>query len=763
MSIAAPEPKANMGRPVPRYDAVAKVTGLARYASDVPLANAAHAYLVTSSIAKGRIDGFDLADARRVPGVIDIVTHENAEKLKEGKLFSSGGYASTTVQPLKSADIAHDGQIVAVVVAETFEAAREAAHRVKVNYTEANPTASFDSPGTTAGRAKGQLAQFKEDPKVGDFTTAFDQAEIKLSASYETPTQHHNPMELFATSCVWNGDRLTIYEPSQYVHGLKNGVAAQLDIDPDKVRVINAYVGGAFGSKGSMTPRTAIIASIARKLNRPVKLVATRDQGFTIATYRAETRHEIQIGAARDGRLLALRHEGAEISSRPDAYAVGGTKTTTRLYACPNVDSMVSIVRADRNTPGFMRSPPEVPYLFALESAMDELAVKLEMDPIELRRVNDTMTEPIGGKAYTSRSLMACFDEGAKAFGWSKRNAMPKSMTDGDWLIGYGCAATCYPTQVAPAAARVQLRRDGRVRVEIAGHEIGNGAYTVIGQAAAERLGVPFENVSVFIGDTDLPPAPVAGGSNSTASTCSTVMMVCDKIRRRMFQALSPNESLIDKAKETVGLGRTPVTDAASGDKPFDRGKAFDALGSSVVEEYGEWKPDGAPIDSFHAMHKGQMRMVGGHDLNGKIAYAFGAEFVEVRINRWTREIRVPRLLGAFAGGRIMNPRTARSQLMGGLIWGMSSALLEATEIDERTARYVNDNLADYLVPVNADVPDVQVIMLSEQDDEVNPAGVKGLGELANVGTNAAVCNAIFNATGQRLRKLPVRLENLEV
>ena len=284
----------------------------------------------------------------------------------------------------------------------------------------------------------------------------------------------------------------------------------------------------------------------------------------------------------------------------------------------------------------------------------------------------------------------------------------------------------------------------------------------MIAQAAAEKLGVPFENVSVFVGDSDLPPAPVAGGSNSTASTCSAVMMVCDKIRQRLFQALNPNEGMVDKAKETVGLGNTPVTDAAHSDKPFDREKAFDTLGTSVVEEYGEWKPDGAPMDSFRAMHKGQMRMVGGPDLNGKIAYAFGAEFVEVRINKWTREIRVPRLLGAFAAGRIMNPRTAHSQLMGGLIWGMSSALLEATEIDERTARYVNDNLADYLLPVNADVQNVQVLMLSERDDQVNPAGVKGLGELANVGTNAAVCNAIFNATGQRIRKLPVRLENIE-
>jgi xanthine dehydrogenase YagR molybdenum-binding subunit len=763
MSIAAPEPKANMGQPIPRYDAVAKVTGKAQYAADVALVNPAYAYLVTSSIAKGRIDSFDLTAAKKVRGVIEIVTHENAEKLKEAKLFSNGGYSATTIQPLTSPEIAQEGQIVAIVLAETFEAAREASRRVKVNTTATTPTTTFDSPGTTSAKAKGQLAQFTEDPKVGDFAKAFETAEVKVSAAYETPVQHHNPLELFATSCVWNGDRLTIYEPSQYVHGLKNGVAEQLGIEADDVRVINAYVGGAFGSKGSMTPRTAIIASIARRLGRPVKLVATRDQGFTIATYRAETRHQIEIGASRNGKLTALRHEGWEISSRADAYAVGGTKTTTRMYACPNVESLVSIVRADRNTPGFMRAPPEVPYMFALESAMDELAVQLDMDPIELRRINDTTREPIGGKPYTSRSLMACFDAGAKAFGWAQRTAQPKSMADGDWLIGYGCATTCYPTQMAPAAARVRLQRDGRARVEIAGHEIGNGAYTVIGQAAAEKLGIPVEKVTVMIGDSDLPPAPVAGGSNSTASTCSAVMMVCDQIRQRLFKALMPNESVVDKAKETVGLGQTPSAQAAKSGQPLDRERAFDALGVSVVEEYGEWKPDGAPMDSFRAMHNGQMRMVGGSEMKDKIAYAFGAEFVEVRVNRWTHEIRVPRLLGAFAAGHIMNPRTARSQLMGGLIWGMSSALHEATELDERYARYVNDNLADYLVPVNADVPSVEVIMLAEQDDQVNPAGVKGIGELGNVGTNAAVCNAIFHATGQRIRKLPARLENLDI
>ncbi|WP_027529286.1 xanthine dehydrogenase family protein molybdopterin-binding subunit [Bradyrhizobium sp. WSM3983] len=763
MTAAAPDPKANMGQPVPRYDAAAKVTGRATYGSDMPLDNPAYAFLVTSAIARGRINSFDLHDAKNVRGVIDIVTHENAPKLKESKLFSNGGYAGTTIQPLKSADIAHDGEIIAVVVAESYEAAREAANRVKVSYSAATPSASFDSPGTTKAAAKGQNAQFKEDPQVGDFAKAFEEAEVKVTASYDTPTQHHNPMELFSTSCAWMGDNLVIYEPSQYVYGLKNGVAEQLGIDADKVRVVNPYVGGGFGSRGSMTPRTAIIAGIAKRLNRPIKLVPTRDQGFTIATYRAETRHEIKLGAGRDGKLVALRHEGAEVSSRADAYCVGGTKTTARLYACPNVDSLVSIVRADRNTPGFMRSPPEVPYLFALESAMDELAVKLNMDPVELRRVNDTTNEPIGGKPYTSRSLMACFDEAAKAFGWSQRSAAPKSMSDGDWLIGYGCAATCYPTQMAPAAARVRLQRDGRTRVEIAGHEIGTGAYTILAQTAAERLGVPLEKVAVFVGDSDLPPGPVAGGSNSTASTCSAVMMVCDQIRQRLFKAVMPGDTLTDKAKETIGLSQAPTTQAAKGDRPLDIEKAFDALGAGVVEEYGEWKPDGAPLDSFKAMHSGHVRIVGGAAMKDKIAYAFGAEFVEVRVNRYTHEIRAPRLVGAFAAGRIMNPRTTRSQLMGGLIWGMSSALLEATEIDERTARYVNDNFADYLVPVNADVPGVEVILLSEQDDHINPAGAKGLGELANVGTNAAICNAIYHATGQRIRKLPVRLENIEV
>ena len=352
MSIAAPEPKANMGQPIPRYDAVAKVTGKAQYGADVALVNPVYAFLVTSSIAKGRIDGFDLSAAKQVRGVVDIVTHENAEKLKEAKLFSNGGYTSSTIQPLKSADIAQEGQIVAIVLAETFEAARQAAYAVKVNYTAADPDhdlrlarhdvgARQGSVVAVQGRSQGR--RFRQGVRRGrgqDHRRVRDAAAAPQS---DGVVRHQLRLERRQPD---------IYEPTQYVHGLKNGVAEQLDIDADKIRVINSYVGGAFGSKGSMTPRTAIIASIARRLGRPVKLVATRDQGFTIATFRAETRHQIKLGATRDGKLTSLRHEGWEISSRPDPYAVGGTKTTTRMYACPNVDSLVSIVRADRNTPG---------------------------------------------------------------------------------------------------------------------------------------------------------------------------------------------------------------------------------------------------------------------------------------------------------------------------------------------------------------------------------------------------------------------------
>jgi xanthine dehydrogenase YagR molybdenum-binding subunit len=732
-----------MGQPVPRIEARLKVTGEARYGSDMPVNNPAFGFLLTSSIAKGKITGFDLAEAKAVPGVLEIFTHENTGDLKQLSYSPSGGGLATSIQDF-GPKILHDGQIVGMVVADTFEAAREASYKVKISYDRETPSAGFGAAGTTESSVKKPL------PKGGDAEKEFGDSEVRLDATYSTPTEHHNAVELFTTTAVWNGDDLTIYEPSQFMYGLKNNAAAKLGIKPDKVRAVSHFVGGAFGSKAQLTPRTGLVALAAKRLNRPVKLVATRDQGFTIATYRAETRHRVRIGANKDGKIKSFQHEGWEVTSRPDSYNVAGVEDSARLYGYGSAKTAVTMVHADRNTPGFMRSPPVVPYIYALESAMDEMAEKLGMDPVEFRRVNDSMQD-VTGKQWSSRSLMKCYEEAAKAFGWSKRGAKA-SMRDGDWLIGYGCASAVYPTHIGASAARVQLNADGNANVQLAAHEIGTGVMTVVGQMAAERLGIPVEQVQVQAGDSIYPPVPVAGGSNQTASCCSVVMKACDAL----IDKLNAQNGRHGAKLETVGSGGNSLA------------AKFERLGVSTLEEYAEFVPvDAKPnpvtevfTNPIKKLYEGTPTLVGGSH-SEKLLYAMGAEFVEVRINALTREIRVPRIVGAFAAGRIMNTRTARSQYMGAMIWGISSALHEATEIDPRVARYTNDNLADYMVPVNADVQQLEVILVPEQDNSVNPAGVKGIGELGNVGTAAAVANAVYHATGTRVRELPIRLEKL--
>jgi xanthine dehydrogenase YagR molybdenum-binding subunit len=748
------QPKESLfGRPTSRIDGIAKVTGAARFASDEPLANPAFAYLVTSTIAKGRIASFNLKPARAVRGVLDVLTHENLAGETKTVVGPDGGPTTTT---LESDRIWHDGQIIAIVVADTYEAAREAANKVEVAYIEEQPSASFDSPGTETQEHKPQKAP---DPKKGDAAAAFAAAPVKFEARYATPTQHHNPIELFTATCAWNGAKLTVYEPSQFMWGTKNSVAAQLKIDPDNVRAISRFIGGAFGSKGP-NPRTAWVAIAAKRVGRPVKLVPTRDQGFTIATYRAETRQHIRLGATAEGRLTSFFHEGWEVTSRPSGYNVAGVESTARMYACPNIATAVNVVHADRNTPGFMRAPPETPYMFALESAMDELAHELKMDPIELRRVNDTQTDPVSGLPFSSRSLMQCFDQAAAKFGWSARNAQPGSTRDGDWLVGLGCATACYPSNLGPAAARVSMTADGRATVGIAGHEIGTGAYTVVAITAARSLGLKTEHVTVHMGDSDLPPVMIAGGSNNAASTANVVAKACEELRRRVASAaVNAADSPFHGADaQRLGLADGMLTDFGGVSEPLS--KAVARTGHRL-EAYAENVPPGLPETAVADMSKGKTAMLGGAGRKDVTAFAFGAHFVEVRVHARTREIRVARVVSAFAAGTIVNPKTAHSQFMGGAIWGLSSALLEATEMDAGTARYINDNLADYLVAVNADVPSIEIIMVPEQDDRVNPLGIKGIGEIGIVGMNAAVANAVFNATGTRVRELPIRTEKL--
>jgi xanthine dehydrogenase YagR molybdenum-binding subunit len=724
-----PQATGTMGQPYRRYEALEKVNGAATYASDVKLAKTAHAYMLTSRIGRGSIRSLDPSEARAIPGVLDILTHQTvAGDIKQTQALYSGGYVANSVRPLGSAEIAYWGQPVAMVLAESYEIAREAASKIHISYDVSESASSFDSAGAE------MAAMEPMNIGVGDFANAYANAPVKIDARYSTPVQHHNAMELFATQCVWDGDHLTVYEPGQYLNNIKHGLAEQLGIDAERIRVINRYVGGAFGAKGFLTQRTALVAVAARRLGRPVKLVATREQGFFVSAYRAETRHHVQLAADQTGRLIASRHEGWEVTSRADTLALGGNAITLRLYACPNVEGRVNVVKADRSTPGFMRGPGEVPYGFAFESALDELAYALEMDPVELRRVNDTTVEPIAGLPYTSRSLMQCFDAAGSVFGWERRTSKPGSMRDGDWLVGWGCAAAFYPTQVGNSTARVRLSSDGRVHVSSAGHELGQGMYTMMAQVAAEQLGVPIEQVTVSLGDTDLPPTIVAGGSAGTASLAPAIMAACDAIRRRL---------------RLDGTGNPDVS------------AAMRSSGLGTIEEFAETRAHGLPPESVQGMYRGRVAMSGGVHLSDRAQLTFGAQFVEVRIHARTRELRVSRAVGAFAAGRIINPRTAHGQLSGGMIWGISSALHEQTEIDPRNASYINANLADYLLPVNADIADIQAIMVPEEDNLVNAAGVKGVGEVGTVGMAAAIANAVYHATGKRLRDLPLRIEHV--
>jgi xanthine dehydrogenase YagR molybdenum-binding subunit len=745
------------GKPTPRIDGPAKVTGQARYGSDEPVANPAYAWLVTSTIARGHIAGFHLEEARAVPGVLDILTHDNVGGEAKPPPQMDGGPTTTT---LETDQVWHDGQIVAIVVADTFEAAREAANRVRIDYRPEPPSASFDSPGIMVEPAGG-AAKPKKGPAKGDAAAGLASAPVKIDSRYSTPTQHHNPIELFTTTCAWDGPKLTIYEPSQSMYGLKAAVAKQLGIDPANVRTVSRFVGGAFGSRGGTTSRTAWIAIAAKRVGRPVKLMATRDQGFTIATYRAETRQRVQLGATRDGKLVGFSHEGWEVTSRPSGYNVSGTETTARMYACPNIATAVSVVHADRNTPGFMRAPPDTPYMFALESAMDELAHALAMDPIELRRINDTETDPVDGKPYSSRSLMKCFDAAAERFGWRRRNHTPGSMRDGDWLVGWGCATAAYPSNIGPAAARLSLTPDGYAAIGLAAHEIGTGAYTTVGLTVAHSLGLPIENVKVTLGDSNLPPVPVAGGSNNAASTVHVAAKACEEVRARIAAAAVADKASIFSGADPASLVLAAGALTGPDGRREPLAKALGRVAGGTLEVHAENLPEGLPPEALAGLYKGQASMLRGTSRKDVTAFAFGCHLVEVRVHARTREIRAARVVSSFAAGTIVNPLTAYSQFMGGAIWGLSSALHEATEIDKRSARYVNDNLADYLIPVNADVPDLQVILVPEEDDRVNPLGVKGIGEIGIVGMNAAVANAVYHATGKRLRDLPVRAEKL--
>ena len=539
-SIAAEAPARSilLGNAHVRVDAPSKVTGAALYASDIRPAGVVHAALVVSPMVRGRIIGFDFDRASAVPGVLRIFTHHDfAGEIAPVTHLMAGGHTNSSHLPLGSDAVAYAGQIVALVVATTLEAAQEASDLVKVDY---EPTA-FAGTIKDVGAETVSLETLKPghaNPACGDAEAAMSEAAVKVDARYETPVQHHNPIELFTTIAAWDGPRLTIYEPTRYAGAVKHGLAAQLGMDAVNIRVITGFIGGHFGSKLALSQHTALVALAAKRLGRAISLAPTRKQCFSIATHRPETRHRLRLGATHEGCFTALEHEAEMTTSRFDAFAMEGTDVTASLYACPNVRTDERAVRIDRNTPGPMRAPPEVPYLFALESAVDEMAWALAMDPIELRRRNDTTTDPISGRPFTSRPLMRCFDAGAKAFGWSRRVATAGVTREGVWRVGLGCAAAARPVKTAAATMRISVAVDGSVSVETAQHEIGNGITTLLAMGAADWLGVPIRAVSVCLGDTELPAAGLSGGSSTTTSLLHTLHLGCRTLRDRLAQGV---------------------------------------------------------------------------------------------------------------------------------------------------------------------------------------------------------------------------------
>ncbi len=741
---------------VTRTDAPRKVTGTASYAADVIPAGMLHGALATSSIAVGTLSGIDTARAEAEPGVIAVYTHETIADYKSVKGFYAGGPGSASFWPMEGPEIRYSGQPIAYVVAETAAAARRGAQLVEASYERADAAIHMD-PGESF------VVEGPEGPMTttkGNLERGMAEAAETVEAEYTTPFQHHNPMEMFSATAEWRGDNLTVWMPSQSVRTLRGGIAMAYGLPETSVRVICPFVGGAFGSKAGLTPYTMLTIAAAKSVGAPVRLIVTRPQMFTVATFRPESVQRFRLGADATGRLTAFEH--VEIAQTPqfDDVVNPGTHITRAMYACPNIHTEQRLARSDTNAGGFMRAPNEMQTFFGLEQAMDELAVKLGIDPVEMRRVNDTDRHPVDDVPFSSRSLMRCYDAVSESFGWRDRKPDVASMTDGDWLVGYGCATATYPTNILASNARVRMQGSGSAYVELAAHDVGTGSYTIFAQIAAARLGLPLAACDVVMGEADLPVAPLSGGSTTAASAGSAVHDACMRIGRAVAEQVSAmNEGPlagVDPSAITLQDGVLNGPDGQS--QPLVEALAMTPAGE--IEVVGEFR--------HPAMTDKMIRttFAGGYGTAGpvtpeKAMFAFGAEMAEVHVNRWTHEIRVPRLHGAFAAGTILNRKTAHSQLMGGMVWGIGSALHEVTETDRPRARYLNANIAEYLVPVNADIRELRVEMLDESDDYVNPLGVKGIGELGIVGTAAAIANAVHHATGKRLRKLPIRISDL--
>jgi CO/xanthine dehydrogenase Mo-binding subunit len=721
-----------VGAGVDRVDGPRKVTGSAPYPNDASFPDVAHAALVRSTIAAGRIRGISIGRAEAAPGVLGVITHCNAPKLERRP-------GRSLTPPLQDDHIAHHGQYVGVVVAETPEQAAMAARLVEVDYVTTEPVLDLDDP-----RAELIANPWGWDQQRGDVATGLEAAAVRVEATYTTSDNTHNPLGLFATVAFWDGDHLTVHDCTQWPRGVRATLAGMFGVPEENVRVLVPYVGGAFGAGRMVWPHVILAVLAARTFGRPVKLVLTRPQMFTGMGHRPSTVQHLTVAATRTGELIAIDHRATSPAAMRDDNLEPVTIGTPEAYACLNVAARDQQKRLNIPVPTVMRAPGEAQGNFALESALDELSYAVGLDPLELRLRNYAQTHPQSGRPWSSNALRECCQQGAERFGWSRRTSRPGSMRDGQWLVGYGMAGVNYAWWQEPCQARASIGRDGTALVASAATDIGTGTYTVMTQLSADLLGLDLDHVRFDLGDSDLPPAPTQGGSGLTAALGNAVHAAC----RQLVQAF------LDQVADDAG---SPLRGCALGDVTVAGGRIHRTGSSGCSESFTD-------ILARHGLD--QLTADGGsappkpEDVGMAAAGPYAAKFAEVHVDPDLGLIRVARVVSAIDGGRILNPKTARSQIIGGTVGGIGMALLEETTTDPGTGRIANATLADYLVPVNADIPDLEVIFVGEPD-RFNPIGVKGVGEVGLMGIAAAIANAVFHATGRRIRSLPITLERL--
>jgi xanthine dehydrogenase YagR molybdenum-binding subunit len=731
-----------IGQPISRFDGRLKVTGGAHYTADIPLAGAAHAAIVHSRIANGRTVSIGTTAAERAPGVLAVLTHHNTPRMKPLP-WSHLRPQGQTYLPLQDDKIHYAGQPIAIVVAETRDQAMHAGTLIEIEY-EGNRPVVFE-PQMAREAIEPPQRMWPLSSLVGDPDKAIADAAVKVEQAYTMPDRHHNAMEPHATLAVWDEDgTLTLYDSTQMVVGTRKLASLVLGIPEEKINVVCEFLGGGFGGKSWSWPHTLLAALAARVVNRPVHLQLTRAQMYSMVGHQAATVQTITLGSDRDGKLTGIRHDSVNPTSVFDDYVEYAAVASRHLWrASGGISTSHRVVYVNRNSPVVLRAPMEAQGHFALESAMDELAYATGVDPVELRLRNDTDTDPYSGRPFSTRALRQCLIEGAARFGWDKRTAEPRSMRDGRYLIGQGVAAAIFTHWRWPGKARVTLDCAGTALVEAAAHDIGTGTYTTMAQVAADALGLTPDRVVVRLGDTRLPESHPAIGSSTMANASAAVMLAGQAARKKAVQlALTGRDA--------------PFAGAAPDDVAVADGKLSLAR-TNLNVTYAEL-----------LARNGLSSLVGDGDydpveeVNGpKAIFSFSALFAEVRVDPEFGLVRLNRFVGVYDSGRIINPKTARSQAIGGIIWGVGQALLEQSETDPALGRFMNRNVSGYLVPTNADIPNLDVSFVGGFDEEASPLGAKGLGELTAVSVAPAIANAVYHATGKRIRDLPITVEKL--